>query len=453
MIPNIHTATTNKVHRVVTCFILSQLQNNAQHGCPPKIAIFHRVETMPTFANFWACISGTIEHTDVTPLDAAQRELQEETNVTQRVCEHGGLYVNVPYISQRTQEERLIRVYPFVMHIPPSTAKLELRGTEHDAYKFVTLQELETMQDSCCVPGLVEAFHHATYGQYDTSISDKVKQWANDKENGASIMTLNALQLLQQQQQQQQQEHQQQEQQGEEQSDKDDTMVMAKQIAMLRPSMVPIVNVMNEIIQTKNPKAITIESFQMDVQQAVQIGQTALEELVQAYRKRKASSDKQQEERPFTIATFSRSGTLVQILKPFVNDDDCRILCGRSTPGNEGELMAQDLTNATCISDEVLEEQLRDSSSGGGGIDVLLIGSDCIFQNGIVNKIGTERLCKAAAASSSQDGGISVYCCAGRWKVWDDMYPPPLEKDIFEIVPMKLITKLIVPGLDSCVLK
>merc|ERR1712150_356789 len=102
------------------------------------------------------------------------------------------------------------------------------------------------------------------------------------------------------------------------------------------------------------------------------------------------------------------------------------------------------------MGDEVLEEQLRDSSSSSS-IDVLLIGSDCIFQNGIVNKIGTERLCKAAAASSSQDGGISVYCCAGRWKVWDDMYPPPLEKDIFEIVPMKLITKLIVPGLDSCV--
>jgi hypothetical protein len=45
------------------------------------------------------------------------------------------------------------------------------------------------MNESDCVPGLVQAFHHATYGKFDNQIPESVKQWASDEKNGASVTT------------------------------------------------------------------------------------------------------------------------------------------------------------------------------------------------------------------------------------------------------------------------
>jgi hypothetical protein len=115
-------AVTTPIHRVVTCFILSSSN---------RIAIFHRCATMPYFPNHFAGISGTIEPNE-TPHQAAQRELFEETNLIETVEEQGGLFVNVPYASPRTQQKRIIRVYPFVIHVSDNVP-LEMRGTEHDA--------------------------------------------------------------------------------------------------------------------------------------------------------------------------------------------------------------------------------------------------------------------------------------------------------------------------------
>lgn len=381
------------IHRVVTCFILTQQQS--------RIAIFHRCKTMPTFPNFFAGISGTIEETDKSPFHAAKRELREETNLSQVPTEQGGLYVNVRYVSKRNNEERIIRVYPLVVHVPEDTDKiLELRGTEHDRYQFVSISQLDSMESEC-VPGLSQAFHHATFGIYDKSISDKIRDWAKDKGNGASVMTQNALKLIQSE-------------------EKNSSKVVAQQIAMLRPSMAPIVNVMQEIIDN-GKDAVTVESFLVELERSVQMGIQNLHAF-QAERR----------DRTLTIATFSRSGTLSKILKPFVQT--CTILCGQSTPGNEGELMAQDL-NVQWISDTELETQLA-----SGKIDVLLIGSDCILPDQVVNKVGTRQLCEIAKKNK-----IPVFCCADRWKIWDDIFPPPLEDDLFELVPLELVTKLLVP--------
>jgi 8-oxo-dGTP pyrophosphatase MutT (NUDIX family) len=86
----------------------------------------------PTFPSFWAAISGTIE-ANKTPHQAAQRELIEETSLTESVKEQGGLYVDVFYVSPCTQKERVIRVYPFVVQIS-NNILLELWVTKHDRY-------------------------------------------------------------------------------------------------------------------------------------------------------------------------------------------------------------------------------------------------------------------------------------------------------------------------------
>jgi translation initiation factor 2B subunit (eIF-2B alpha/beta/delta family)/8-oxo-dGTP pyrophosphatase MutT (NUDIX family) len=388
------------IHRVVTCFILTQRQH--------KIALFHRCESMPTFANHWAGISGTIEANE-SPRQAAQRELLEETNLTQLVSEDGGLYVNVPHVSKRgvtNQEECImIRIYPFVVMVPDDVP-LKLRGTEHDRYQFVTLRELEAME-SQCVPGLVQTFHHSTFGRLDMSIPERVREWANDQENGASVMTRNAIQLLQKDMENDAQ-----------------TRLLAQKISMLRPSMVPIVNVMREIIEN-GKDAVTMEAFQQqEVQRCVDLGIQTLEALMYSKNKKQ-----------ITIATISNSGTLAQILQPFANN--CRILCGQSTTAgsNEGELMANDL-NFEWVPDAELQRLLSSSTN----IDLLLVGSDYILPDTMVNKVGTRPLCLAA-----KEGKVPVYCCADRWKVWEDAFGPPMERDMFELVPLELITKVLMP--------
>lgn len=114
--------------------------------------------------------------------------------------------------------------------------------------------------------------------------------------------------------------------------DEASSILRARQIAMLRPSVVPIVNVMQNILVANGKESLTMESFNKDLQDCVELGQATIRDLLTKYKKG---------DRLLQIATHSRSGTLAKILHPFV--PSCDIVCSQSTPGNEGELMAQDL--------------------------------------------------------------------------------------------------------------
>lgn len=215
-----------------------------------------------------------------TPYQAARRELIEETNVFTELEngvleEQGGPYLGVPYISpsrrsgtQQTQtQKRIIRVYPFAVHISDDDAnRFERRGTEHDDHKFVAFEELSNME-SQYVPGLLQAFHHATYGTFHREISDNVRCSSNDKENAASIMTQTANKLVTS---------------NNNNNDNNDECrattrtTKARHIAMLRPSIVPIVNVMNRIIAEigKESAVVAMESlFLHEMDRCVEMGQ------------------------------------------------------------------------------------------------------------------------------------------------------------------------------------
>ena len=164
------------IKRVVSVFILRRKGDSPNNL---DVAVFRRCPTMPTFANHWAGISGSIEESDASPLEAAMRELQEETNVCDilkdqtddtlqlQSCMKAGLHLDVSKNTRGAFGGRIIRVYPFALTLPhtmQSIDKIEMRGTEHDAMKFVSLKEF--MQLTPCVPGLQTAFHHATSGSF-----------------------------------------------------------------------------------------------------------------------------------------------------------------------------------------------------------------------------------------------------------------------------------------------
>lgn len=389
------------IKRVVSCFILS--------GNPTRqdlrIAVFHRVDTMPTFASHWAACSGSIEEGE-SPNETACRELQEETNLSIASPSEEGLFVNVPF--RRSEErETIIRVYPFTVQLPDKF-KLQLRGTEHDCFKFVSVAELESLTPA--VPSLAKAFHHATHGRF-LEANEFVQEWANDHVSGAATMTRNALKLVA--------------------SSKADPEI----VKLFRPSMVAITNAMNRVLDGEHAETV-MESLELETTRAVDYAVNIIEPLLK---------DKSKHN-PLVIATFSRSSTLVRILKRLLlvsnGDSPIQILCSKSTPGDEGVLMAQDLSIATTVDDEELLQLV-----GNNQIDLILTGSDCVTEQSVVNKIGTARLVQAAATSPK----CKVYCCADRWKQWDDVFPPPLE-DIFEAVPIDLFDKILVPDapLNEC---
>ena len=98
--------------------------------------------------------------------------------------------------------------------------------------------------------------------------------------------------------------------------------------------------------------------------------------------------------------------------------------------------MANDVPNSTCVSDTTFCQLVKQ-----GKIHLVIIGADCILSNqmGIVNKIGTAALAQVCKLSH-----VPIKCFSDRWKVWDDIYAPPLE-DIFEVVPQELLDSVVVP--------
>ncbi|KAL7500927.1 hypothetical protein ACHAWT_009685 [Skeletonema menzelii] len=422
------TATLSSIKRVVSVFILRTSSNTDE----AQVALFRRCSQMPTFGGHWAAISGSIETHDVSPLAAAVREVGEETNLGEFLGDYehllmSGLHVDVARDkSKGTFGGRMIRVYPFALTLPQdSLSKIAMRGTEHDKMKFMTISDFLGM-DFQCVPSLKRAFHHATSGKY-LDLPQEIRDWEQDRVNGASYLARTAVDLAAAYTQ------------------NEDPLACelstAQSIAILRPSMVPIVNAMNEfdrrithygydkIGQVRNA---LLKSLTDEANRCVELGY----ELVMSMNKSKASSSE------FVIGTFSRSSTLKSILQRVIessSSDDAaskvRVVCSQSTPGDEGMLMANDISPASCIPDDEFQQQIV-----GGKIDVVIVGADCVLSEGsVVNKIGTAEL-----ASVCNNAAVPILSSADRWKLWPDAYCPPLEV-IFELIPSDFFDHVLVP--------
>jgi translation initiation factor 2B subunit (eIF-2B alpha/beta/delta family) len=244
-------------------------------------------------------------------------------------------------------------------------------------------------------------------------------------------------------------------------------------LAMLRPTMVTIVNCMNEVqrvllqqsqqsktspLRPDDAAQHVLETLNLESQRSVTY---AVEQIVQLYYHQESNNQQQ----PFSIGTFSRSSTVVAVLNQLLDEYPhiikTPILCSRSVPGGEGELMALDLykncrgdidtSRAVCVSDEQMKKDLAN-------LDLLVIGADCVLkdQSAIVNKVGTADLLAAMVVENEKQNPKSrrccrVLCCADRFKVWDDILPPPLEEDLFELIPVphNIDQLLLPPGNDG----
>ena len=439
------------IKRVVSVFILRPA-NKRQSTY--EVALFRRCETMPTFPLHYAGISGSIEEDDNSPLDAAVRELQEETNIHEifrkycggdkdsmmglRNCIKQGLHVDVAKDKGKGAfGGRIIRVYPFSLTLPEVDSDwvssivwsgLEMKGTEHDQMKFMNIDEFLSMTEPC-VPSLKLAFHHATSGSY-LKLCKEIRTWEMDRVNGAAYLARQAVELAAAYTDTAADEHNV--------EDIDGLPSTASSIAMLRPSMVPIVNVMNEFDRCmqleQNSDRVRDELLQSLDEEGKRCVDIGVEYILRYYKQCQSKSSASEK---FVIGTFSRSSTMKLILERVLEQATIQVLCSQSTPGDEGELTATtDVHNAKWLPDQSFLEQIEQ-----GNINLLLVGADCILQDGkgVVNKIGT-----AALGACCKRCNVPIICCADRWKLWEDDYPPPLE-DIFELVPSEQLDHVLVP--------
>jgi len=219
---------------------------------------------------------------------------------------------------------------------------------------------------------------------------------------------------------------------------------IANSIAILRPSMIPIVNAMNEFHRRvqlgeaiKRVGGDLLRSFDKETEKCVELGIETIKKLYSEWQSK--STDSKQ---TFVIGTFSRS-IAKSILRRFLQAQDqasqVNVVCSQSTPGDEGELMASDL-GASWLPDEEFKQQIQQAE-----INLVLVGADCVLPNnkGLVNKVGT-----ASLASICKQSNVPIICCTNEWKLWEkDHYPPGLE-EIFELVPSDLIDQVLMP--PSC---
>lgn len=240
-------------------------------------------------------------------------------------------------------------------------------------------------------------------------------------------------------------------------------------ISMLRPSMVTIVNCMNAVQKIlSNPTTQQPTTISLSIQDAAeQVLETldressrstmyAVAQILQLY--------EENNQQPLSIGTFSRSSTLVAVLKQLLDNHpqviQTPIVCSRSIPGGEGELMTMDLNNrdnmdtgnsstrAICVDDEQMKSEIAN-------MDILLVGADCVLkdQSAVVNKVGTAEIASIAFEnrnSSESRRFCRVLCCTDRFKVWNDVFPPPLEEDLFEQIPVSNhIDRVLLPWDDD----
>ncbi|CAH0051238.1 unnamed protein product [Clonostachys solani] len=121
---------------VVGSFLLRRDQDGT-----PEVALFRRTNKVSTYQHKYATISGGIEPTDPTPLDAAKRELKEETTLDAdsdlRLLCRGAPY---SFVDRRASYEW--SVHPFAFRLPPGAERSIRLGFEHESYRWFPADQI-----------------------------------------------------------------------------------------------------------------------------------------------------------------------------------------------------------------------------------------------------------------------------------------------------------------------
>lgn len=170
-----------------------------------------------------------------------------------------------------------------------------------------------------------------------------------------------------------------------------------------RPSMAPIENLLREFIesmQNAGPAADVAESAEQRAQYLIEQSKRAVFQTAEKAGSLVGRGD--------TIFTHSFSSTIAAIFQN-LHSKSVKAVITESRPGNEGELLARQLSALKIPTQYITEAQI---SLFIRRSDIVLVGADTLLADGsVVNKTGTHLLAMAAF-----DAGVPFYVCCESYK-------------------------------------
>ncbi|GJD06535.1 hypothetical protein Gasu2_09450 [Galdieria sulphuraria] len=345
-----------------------------------KYLLFERVATMPTYAARWSGISGSVEQ-DEWPVDAVWRELKEETCLD---AQHLKL-IKAGLALDVQDGEREFRVHPFLFRWVQSSANtleeaIQL-NSENRRFQLVDKNELLTLANKERIP---------------LQWREKAKQLEENRTSGASELARQVAECVR-------------------------DGAPAEWIAALRPTMVSLVNVAREAYL--HPQMDILTKLEHAVHSVVQ--KTGLALIQSGYR---------------NIATFSSSSTVFQLLEWCDRNDYLMyVRVAESLPGGEGRLFYERAKKLRHVVEMKADHHLlQQEDEQSPPIQLIVTGADAVLSNGdVVNKIGTKQLVQSAK-------NIQWWVICDTFKIWRDSVPPPIEEDLFQVIPKKFIDRLFI---------
>ena len=199
---------------------------------------------------------------------------------------------------------------------------------------------------------------------------------------------------------------------------------MLKKFINAHPTMAILVNFSNDLLFFLEQKEIRKKEdnkyIQIFLDQYTKT-QTQLHQKIQEYFIKQFGTIS-------SIATYSTSGTIRGCLEVlYDSNQQMKIYCAESRPKNEGALLARELSK------KGIQTYLTTDASFFSQIeqyDVIVVGSDAITRNGVINKMGTYPL-----ANLANTFDIPFYCVTSTNKLIPYGYSTPdqEQKDSHEI--------------------
>ncbi|WYZ41133.1 hypothetical protein EsH8_V_000028 [Colletotrichum jinshuiense] len=180
---------------VVSSFIFKFPPNRG-----PQVALFRRSDNLRTYPNRLAPVSGSIEKDDPTPLDAAWREIREETTLTPAtltLLRQGKDYL---FADEKIGREWTIHPFAFRLKSHEDESRIQI-DWEHQGFQWFDPHEVRDVDEFGGVPRLAESLRRIWFeielGESRGKIlSDGLLALQKDHESGARQLAGKALDVL-----------------------------------------------------------------------------------------------------------------------------------------------------------------------------------------------------------------------------------------------------------------
>jgi translation initiation factor 2B subunit (eIF-2B alpha/beta/delta family) len=136
------------------------------------------------------------------------------------------------------------------------------------------------------------------------------------------------------------------------------------------------------------------------------------------------------------LLTHSRSSTVINVLKEIKkNGKKFKIYITESRPGEEGKKTFKELKKAGLEVELIPDLYVTKIIENINGI---LFGADCVFEDKIINKVGTYVLCLLGKHFK-----IPTFCLTSSLKISNNLKNLPRTNDLFEEIPITMIDHFI----------